>query len=200
MRYYERRFHRQGFDYIIGIDEAGRGPLAGPVVAAAVRLAAGRFQQRIDDSKKLTPRQREVAYFEIIRKAAYGLGIVSEKIIDRLNIRVATRIAMEDAVRALLEKACLGTNARICLLVDGDMPLELGFPCLAIIGGDGKSKSIAAASILAKVTRDRLMVVYDQAYPVYGFARHKGYPTAAHRSLLKQHGPSPIHRLTFAHV
>jgi ribonuclease HII len=194
--YYERKFRRLGFDTIIGVDEAGRGPLAGPVVAAAVALKAKGFRSRIDDSKKLTPRQREAAFLEISAKSAFGIGIVNEQVIDRVNILQATRLAMLQAVGSLIKKFG-ASGARPCLIVDGNMPLDAGFPCQPIVGGDGRSKSIAAASILAKVSRDRIMSIYDRVYPGYGFLRHKGYPTSAHRRALKKLGPSPIHRKSF---
>ena len=200
MLYYERKLKKQGFDLIIGVDEAGRGPLAGPVVAAAVTLQTLRFKNRIDDSKKLTPQQREKAFLEISEKAVFGLGVISEKIIDRLNILVATRLAMEKAITELLEKRDYQNTKRIHLLVDGNMGLESKLPTTYIIKGDCKSKSIACASIVAKVTRDRLMSLYDQKFPQYGFLRHKGYPTLAHRQAIKRFGPSSIHRNTFCSV
>lgn len=171
--------------------------MAGPVVAAAVALKAKRFKNRIDDSKKLSFRQRESAFLEIIRKSVFGLGIVSEKIIDRLNILVATQRAMEQAIEALIHKLKRQPRQRIYVLVDGDVKLGIDFPFANIIKGDAKSKSIASASILAKVTRDRIMSLYDKIYPEYGFLRHKGYPTRAHRAVLKRIGPSLIHRKSF---
>jgi len=185
---------------IIGVDEAGRGPLAGPVVAGAVALLTSRFKNRIDDSKKLTARQREKAFLEIGEKAVFGLGVISEKVIDRLNILVATRMAMERAIAEVLEKIGHQKKQRIHVLVDGKMGLESSFPITYIIKGDSKSKSIACASIVAKVTRDRLMSLYDQIFPQYGFLRHKGYPTLAHRQAIKKFGPSSIHRNTFCGV
>ena len=193
MLYYERKFRRQGFDLIIGVDEAGRGPLAGPVVS----LRETGFFHRIDDSKKLSPQARERAYFEIVRKANFGLGVVNEKIIDRLNILQATRIAMEQAVFSLIEKLKASRQRRIHVIVDGNVNLEIKYPYTKIIRGDSRSKTIASASILAKVTRDRIMSLYDQAFPQYGFSRHKGYPTKMHREALKRFGPSLIHRNTF---
>jgi ribonuclease HII len=197
------------------VDEAGRGPLAGPVVAAAVALQTHRFKNRIDDSKKLTSRSRERAYREIIDKSAFGIGIVGEKIIDRVNILVATRIAMERAIDSLIEKLtsvkysrihpALSTTKRssklrkggVHIIVDGNVTLNITLPYTAIINGDSKSKSIACASILAKVTRDRIMSWYDKIYPQYGFLKHKGYPTRRHRLALKRFGPSAIHRTSF---
>lgn len=200
MLYYEKKLKSEGFDIIIGVDEAGRGPLAGPVVAAAVTLKTTRFKNRIDDSKKLTSRQRDEAFLEIEKKALFGLGVVSEKIIDRLNILVATRLAMKEAISILLDKLGQHNRRRLHLLVDGNMDLETELPVTYIVKGDGKSKSIACASIVAKVTRDRLMALYDRKFPQYGFLRHKGYPTLAHRQAIKKFGPSVIHRNTFCCV
>ncbi len=198
MFYYERRLKVKGYNLIIGVDEAGRGPLAGPVVAAAVALKTKRFKNRIDDSKKLTPLARDRAFLEISGKAIFGIGIVNEKIIDEKNIFVSTRIAMENAVSALLDK--INEKKNIHILVDGNVKLNIAHPVSNIIRGDSRSKSIASASILAKVTRDRIMESYDKIFPQYGFARHKGYPTAAHRRNLKKFGPSEIHRRSFAGV
>jgi len=195
--YYERKLKKKGFSLIIGVDEAGRGPLAGPVVAAAVVLNTYRFKNRVDDSKKLTPSEREKAFLEIIEKSVFGIGIVNENIIDRLDILSATRIAMEEALGKLIDKLGPFCLSGVHIIIDGNMKFNFSFPYLSIIGGDRKSKSIAAASILAKVTRDRIMVLYDLAYPSYGFRIHKGYPTRSHRQILKDIGPSLIHRKTF---
>lgn len=200
MLYYERKLKKQGYNFIIGVDEAGRGPLAGPVVAAAVALNTYSFKNRIDDSKKLTFKARERAFLEIIDKSVFGLGIVNEKIIDRINILEATRIAMEEAVSSLLDKLTSHKNKRIHIIVDGNVAVDTGFPYTNIIKGDAKSKSIASASILAKVTRDRIMMLYDKTYPGYGFIKHKGYPTEEHRKILSRLGPSLIHRKSFAGV
>lgn len=197
---YERKLKEQGFAVVIGVDEAGRGPLAGPVVAGAAFLLTTSFKNRIDDSKKLTPYQRECAYPEIIKKSVYGIGIVNEKIIDRINILEATRVAMVNAVRSLISKLNGYRQENIHLLIDGNMRLDLAFASLAIVKGDTKSMSIAAGSILAKVTRDRIMVEYDKVFPEYGFISHKGYPTKSHRQALKEFGPSIIHRATFCGV
>jgi len=200
MLYYERKLKKQGFDLIIGVDEAGRGPLAGPVVAAAAVLKTRRFKNRIDDSKKLTSGQRERAFLEIQEKAVFGLGIISEKIIDRSNILVATRLAMKKAIVGLLEKLGQQKAKNIHVLVDGNTGLETGFATTHIIKGDSRSISIACASIVAKVTRDRLMSLYDRMFPEYGFLRHKGYPTLAHRQAIRRFGLSGIHRNTFCGV
>lgn len=197
MLYYENKFKKRGYKLIIGIDEAGRGPLAGPVVAAAAALETTQFKNRIDDSKKLTPKQREDAYPEIILKSIFGIGIVDEKSIDRFNILVATRLAMEDALNTLVKKIGNFSRERIHILIDGNIKLNTGLASTGIIAGDAKSKSIAAASILAKVTRDQIMSLYDQIYPQYGFLRHKGYPTLMHRAALKKFGPCFIHRMSF---
>lgn len=198
MLYFERKFKRQGYNLIIGVDEAGRGPLAGPVVAAAVALKETRFKNRIDDSKKLSPLQRERAFLEIVRKSFFGIGIVNEKVIDRMNILRATTVAMEESVSGLLTQLRPGKKARrIHVLVDGNVDLDITLPFTNIVRGDGRSKSIACASILAKVTRDKIMSLYDRVYPQYGFLVHKGYPTKAHREALKRFGPSLIHRKSF---
>jgi ribonuclease HII len=198
--YYERKFKRKGYNLIIGVDEVGRGPLAGPVMAAAVSLRTARFKSRIDDSKKLTPFQREHAFGEIVNKSVFGIGIINERVIDRLNIQVATRMAMEEAISRLIHKLKTNHRQRIYILVDGNIKLDIDLPFTNIIKGDSKSKSIACASILAKVIRDRIMDLYDRLYPQYGFKKHKGYPTKRHRTALKRFGPSLIHRKSFSGV
>lgn len=200
MLYYENYFKKKGCDLIIGVDEAGRGPLAGPVVAGAVALKSSRFKNRIDDSKKLTSLERERAYLEIVSKSVFGLGVVSEKIIDKVNILGATELAMEEAVRSLINKLGKTHNSRVHILVDGNVKLNLGVSYTNIIRGDSKSKSIACGSILAKVTRDWIMSIYDRLYPQYGFLQHKGYPTKAHREALTKFGASLIHRMSFGPV
>ncbi|MCG8431171.1 MAG: ribonuclease HII [Candidatus Omnitrophica bacterium] len=206
MLYYERALRRKGYTVIIGVDEAGRGPLAGPVVAAAVALTAARFSCRIDDSKALTARQRIRAYQEIIGKSVFGVGIVGEKDIDRFNIRRATRMAMEKAVDsfrarfARAERLCphlFSSPHKMHIIVDGDMAIETGIACKPVVRGDTKSRSIACASILAKVLRDGIMVAYHGMYPRYGFIRNKGYPTREHRLSIKRYGLSPVHRRSF---
>jgi ribonuclease HII len=185
----------EGFQRVAGVDEAGRGPLAGPVVVAAVILPrTWPLEIALDDSKRMTPAAREVAFGEIRRRAsAYKIAVVSHETIDRINILRATLVGMAQAVAGL-------TLSADCVLVDGNKAPDVQVPCKTIVGGDGKSLSIAAASVLAKVVRDRLMVVYDRRYPGWGFAVHKGYPTAAHRAALERKGRSPIHRLTFGAV
>jgi ribonuclease HII len=197
MLYYEQKFKKTGKNLIIGLDEAGRGPLAGPVVAAAVWLKTFSFRNRIDDSKKLSASQRERAFLEIIDKSVFGIGIINEKVIDRVNILVATQMAMEKAAEELLSRVIALPAKQIQFLVDGPVKLSFNLPIANIIRGDAKSKSIASASILAKVTRDRIMGLYDRIFPQYGFRRHKGYPTEAHRRALKQFGRSSIHRQSF---
>ncbi|MBM3246421.1 MAG: ribonuclease HII [Candidatus Omnitrophica bacterium] len=200
MLYYERKLKKKGYNLIIGVDEAGRGPLAGPVVAAAVTLNTYRFKNQIDDSKKLTARIREKAFAEIIQKSIFGVGVVNEGVIDQVNILQATRLAMKQAIGALVRKIKSSESGRIHVIVDGNMTLDIDLPCTGIIGGDARSKSIASASILAKVIRDRIMRFYDKMYPQYGFGRHKGYPTSAHRAAVKKLGPSLIHRKSFSCV
>jgi ribonuclease HII len=197
--YYEKKFKKEGFSLIIGVDEAGRGPLAGPVVAAAVALKENSFVNRIDDSKKLSSAQRDKVFPEIIRKSYFGVGIVDEKTIDRVNILQATILAMDKALEELFSKL-KEKRLRPHILVDGNVRLKSGYPVTNIIKGDGKSKSIAAASILAKVYRDSIMSLYDRAYPEYGFIEHKGYPTLKHRAAIREFGLSGIHRKTFCCV
>ena len=181
----------QGFQAICGIDEAGRGPLAGPVCAAAVILPFGCTIDGLNDSKKLTEKKREQLFDTIQEQAlAYAIALVDHETIDRINILEATYVAMRQAVEGLHPAADYA-------LVDGNRSKGLTIPHQCVVGGDAKSPSIAAASILAKVTRDRLMLEQDTLYPAYGFAKHKGYGTKAHYQAILEHGPSPIHRMTF---
>ena len=191
---FEKTAYGNGCTYVAGIDEAGRGPLAGPVMAAAVILPAGFSIIGVDDSKKLTPAKRE-KLFEIIMAQAVsvGIGITSPDEIDRINILQATRRAMLAAVQQLSPQPDY-------LLIDGISTIDSAVPQKTIIKGDSLSLSVAAASIIAKVTRDRLMVEMDATYPGYGFAGHKGYGSAAHMEAIRVLGPSPIHRLTFGGV
>jgi ribonuclease HII len=180
---------------VAGIDEAGRGPLAGPVVAAAVVFQAGTYIPGVDDSKKLTPRARAGLFDQIMCGAfAVGIGSVDNTVIDEINILNATFLAMDTAVGSLRVRPGH-------LIVDGNLfrpgPATSGIPFSTVIGGDGECFSIAAASIIAKVTRDRLMEEFDRAYPGYGFARHKGYGTADHRAAILRLGLCPIHRRSF---
>ncbi len=193
-----------GFERVIGIDEAGRGPLAGPVVASAILLRSTSFVARVDDSKKMTDRQRERAFLEIFEKSYVGIGVMSEAVIDSHNILQATFLAMASAVRQLMEslpaqeKAQPEFQKRTLLLVDGPLfKSDLPYPFRPIIDGDARSLSIACASIVAKVYRDRILKTYDRIYPQYGFKQHKGYPTVSHRKAILENGLSPIHRRTF---
>jgi ribonuclease HII len=189
--FYENTALREGKRTVCGIDEAGRGPLAGPVFAAAVVLPPGLLIDGLDDSKKLSPQKREELFGVIEAKAvACGIGFATETEIDEINILQATFLAMKRAYLAL------GTECDLAL-VDGNRMPELGLDTQTIIKGDSLSASIAAASVLAKVSRDRLMREIDAVYPEYGFARHKGYGTALHIELLKKYGPCPVHRKTF---
>jgi ribonuclease HII len=191
---FESTARTAGFRYIVGIDEAGRGPLAGPVVAAAVILASDTCLPGLQDSKRLTAHQRDVVYGEIQQRAlAYGIGIVSHDQIDRQTILWATKEAMMQAIRQLL-------LVPEFLLIDGSQTLPIAVPQRAIVGGDACCASIAAASVVAKVTRDRLMVAYARHYPLYGFERHKGYPTREHYAYLQRYGPCAIHRRSFRGV
>ena len=177
-----------------GIDEAGRGPLAGPVVAAAVILPPGCGLTGIDDSKKLSEASRKVAWEAITRTAvAYGIGIVEHDVIDKINILRASLKAMEIAVSNLRTRPDF-------LLIDGNQGLSILVPQETIVKGDARCSSIAAASILAKVTRDSIMERYHETYPQYNFCSHKGYATKEHLDALREHGPCPIHRRTFSGV
>ena len=194
---YERRLKLKGYDLIIGVDEAGRGPLAGPVVAAAVWLKDFKFNHRVDDSKKLTPAKRKEAFFEIKSKSLYAIVAVNHKKIDQINILQATILAMQKAVSKLANQFTSKELKRAFVLIDGNMRLKLDLPYQSIVRGDGKSLSIAAASIMAKVRRDQIMVAYHKIYPQYEFIKHKGYPTQLHRDILKVKGPVAIHRKSF---
>lgn len=183
---------------IVGVDEAGRGPLAGPVVAAAVLLNRRRTPKGVDDSKKLCARRRADLYGEICAKAVVGVGIASVAEIDTINIYHATMLAMARAVDALVIAA--GGAEPSMVLVDGNALPKWRYPATAVVGGDALCLSIAAASIVAKHERDRMMLDYDAAHPGYGWSRNKGYGTAAHLAALNSLGPSPIHRRSFAPV
>ncbi len=190
---FERAAWKRGLSPVCGIDEAGRGPWAGPVVAAAVILDPDHIPEGIDDSKKLTPARREALFAAIGRSAAIGIGIADVTRIDRDNILAATLWAMGQAVRKLTTRPALA-------LVDGNRAPRLACEAQTIVAGDGRSLSIAAASIVAKVTRDRIMAALDGECPGYGFARHKGYGTELHRQALVRLGPSPQHRRSFAPI
>lgn len=188
--YYERRALGSGYSAVAGIDEAGRGPLAGPVVAAAVIVSDNDFTERIDDSKKLTARMRERAFIEILTRCDVGIGLVGVGDIDRYNILNATLLAMKKAVQEL-------DGHPDYLLIDGKMDVQLPQDRIYLTGGESLSLSIACASIIAKVFRDRLMMEEDKKYPSYGFAKHKGYGTRAHMDAIREYGLCPIHRKTF---
>lgn len=182
----------RGFARICGVDEAGRGPLAGPVVCAAVILDASSIPSGLNDSKALSPSRRERMLNILLTSAEISISIVEPPEIDAMNILWASMAGMSRAVRAL--------NADFALIDGNRLPPDLHCPGEAIVKGDAKSLCIAAASIVAKVTRDRLMVEADQRYPGYGLAQHKGYPTRAHMESIKTLGPTPIHRWSFAPV
>ena len=187
---YEREAYNQGFQVLAGIDEVGRGPLAGPVVAAAVILPKGCKIKHLNDSKKIPKSKHEAIYHEVMEQAvAVGIGIKDAKIIDQVNIYEATKLAMLEALGKL-------NPVPQYLLIDA-MKLDTPIPQQSIIKGDANSLSIAAASIVAKVTRDKLMANYDQTYPGYGFAKNAGYGTAEHLEGLEKQGITPIHRKTF---
>lgn len=189
---HEAAARTDGFAVVCGIDEAGRGPLAGPVVSAAVVFRDGEYIPGVKDSKKLTPARREQLFQSIVTTCSdYGIGMATAEEIDRINILQATHLAMRRAVEAL------GKVRPDLALVDGLPVKGLPIPHRAIVSGDALSFSIAAASILAKVTRDRLMDDYDLQYAAYGFAKNKGYGTADHLEALRRLGPSPIHRRSF---
>jgi ribonuclease HII len=191
--HFECRAKALGYRLIAGVDEAGRGPLAGPVVAAAVILPECFELPGLNDSKQVPPALRERLFAWIRQQAAVGVGIVSPAEIDALNILQATLKAMSLAVRRLRQKADY-------LLIDGITPVPLALPQQTIKQGDARSSSIAAASIMAKVVRDRMMIGYDRLYPGYGFAGHKGYGSAGHLEAIARLGPSPLHRRTFRGV
>lgn len=196
MLYWEEKFGGDGGIAVAGLDEAGRGPLAGPVVAAAIIIPGLECHPvRIIDSKKLTPSRREAAflYLKTHPDIVIGVGIVDHAEIDRINILEATRKAMWLAVEELATPPGY-------LLIDGLLLPGLSIPQRRLIRGEEESVSIAAASIIAKVTRDRIMVACDREYPVYGFARHKGYGTREHLEMLDRHGPCPLHRFSFRPV
>lgn len=189
---FEKEAYENGFKCIAGIDEAGRGPLAGPVVAGAVILPKDCLLEGINDSKKISEKKREKLYDDIIENAvAWGVGIVDHKVIDEINILNATRKAMKLALENLQVKPDY-------ILIDAEKKVDTnGIEYLPLIKGDALSISIGAASILAKVTRDRMMREYDKMFPMYGFEKHKGYGTKAHVEAIKEHGPCMIHRQSF---
>lgn len=191
---FEKKTIGKGFLIIAGIDEAGRGPLAGPVVSAAVILPDTFPVAGVDDSKKLTPKQRDISFQVICKKAvSIGIGLVDNIEIDRINILQAALQSMAESVENLETRPDY-------LLIDGTHNISTELPQTTIIKGDSLSISISAASIIAKVVRDRIMVKYHEDYPQFGFFQHKGYPTKAHKEAIKAYGPCPIHRRSFKGV
>lgn len=187
----EDALRAEGFEIVCGVDEAGRGPLAGPVCAAAVILPRGVMIEGLDDSKKLTEKRREALYGDIIAAAeACGVAFADVEEIEELNILGATYLAMNRAI------AALGVGIDLAL-IDGNRNAGIEYPSRCIVKGDAKCVSIAAASVLAKVTRDRYMTELDERYPGYGFAKHKGYGTKAHYAAIRELGASPVHRPSF---
>lgn len=188
----ENELRKKGFNFICGIDEAGRGPLAGPVVVASVIMPADSMIEGVNDSKKVSEKKREKIYDQIIEEAiSYGVGIIGQDEIDEINILNATKKGLTMSLQELTQKPDL-------ILVDALTHIDtLGIPYDSIIKGDAKCYSISAASIIAKVTRDRIMREWDKVYPEYGFEKHKGYGTATHISAIKQYGLCPIHRKSF---
>ena len=188
---YEKSAQEKGFRYICGVDEAGRGPLAGPVCAAAIILPDNMIIDGVNDSKKLTEKKREMLFDVIKEKAlAYSIAFATVEEIEEMNILNATMLAMKRAVDGLEIKADYG-------MIDGNKLPPLDIPCECIVKGDAKSMSIAAASILAKVSRDRLCYEYAEKYPEYGFDKHKGYGTKLHTEAILKYGPCEIHRMSF---
>ncbi|MBE7012725.1 MAG: ribonuclease HII [Ruminococcaceae bacterium] len=191
---YENRLWSAGYKFVAGVDEAGRGPLAGPVYAAAVIFKEGTVIEGINDSKKLSEKKREYLYDVIIEKAlAYKIVSVDAAEIDKINILNASLKAFSLAVDGLSQKPDY-------VLFDGNRAPQMTIPFEAVVKGDAKVQAIAAASVLAKVARDRYITEMDKIYPEYGFAGHKGYPTKEHKAAVEKYGPSPIHRLTFRGV
>lgn len=188
---YEKKAYSKGYKYVCGVDEAGRGPLIGPVVAAACILKEGAHIEGVNDSKKLSEKKREELYEIIIKEAvSYSVGIIDEKTIDDINILEATRIAMKEAIEGLNVKTDFA-------LIDAEKKLDIKVPYLPIIKGDSLSESIAAASIIAKVTRDRMIRKIANKYPNYNFESNKGYGTKEHIDAIKKYGLTDIHRKTF---
>ena len=192
LKQYENDLRNKGYKYICGIDEAGRGPLAGPVVVASVIMPANSIIEGVNDSKKVSEKKREKLYDLILEEAiSYGVGIIGQDEIDEINILNATKKGLTMSLQELTPKPDL-------IIVDALTHIDtLGIPYESIIKGDAKCYSISAASIIAKVTRDRIMREWDKVYPQYGFAQHKGYGTSAHINAIKEFGPCPLHRRSF---
>lgn len=198
----EEEIYLKGAQSISGIDEAGRGPLAGPVVVACVVMPRDSMIEGVNDSKKVSEKKREKLYDEIIQEAiAYGVGIISQEEIDKINILNATKEGLTLAIKEMekdLKEKQRGFEKPEIILVDALTKIDTDhIPYRSIIKGDAKSYSIAAASIIAKVTRDRIMREWDEVYPMYGFAKHKGYGTASHIAAIKEYGLCPLHRRSF---
>ena len=192
LKKYEEELRKKGFKYICGIDEAGRGPLAGPVVVASVIMPENSMIEGVNDSKKVSEKKREKLYDQILEEAiSYGVGIVGQDEIDEINILNATKKGLTMSLKELTVKPDL-------IIVDALTHIDtMGIPYESIIKGDAKCYSISAASIIAKVTRDRIMREWDKVYPEYGFEKHKGYGTSAHIEAIKKYGLCPIHRKSF---
>ena len=188
----EQGYFDKGIEYLCGIDEAGRGPLAGPVVVASAIMARDSMIEGVNDSKKVSEKKREKIYEQIIEEAiAYSVGIVDQKTIDEINILNATKLGVKLALEGLNQKPDV-------IMVDALNNLDtLGIPYISVVKGDAKNYCIAAASIIAKVTRDRIMREWDEVYPIYGFSKHKGYGTAEHIGIIKENGPCILHRKSF---
>ena len=188
----ELKLYENNIEYICGIDEAGRGPLAGPVVVGAVILPKDSFIEGVNDSKKISEKKREKIYEQILEEAvAYSVGIVDQKTIDEINILNATKLGVKIALEGLKQRPDV-------IMVDALTNIDtLGIPYISVVKGDAKNYSIAAASIIAKVTRDRIMKEWDEIYPIYGFSKHKGYGTAEHIRIIKENGPCVLHRRSF---
>lgn len=188
----EVKLYENNINYICGIDEAGRGPLAGPVVVGAVILPKDSFIEGVNDSKKISEKKREKIYEQIIEEAiSYSVGIVDQKTIDEINILNATKLGVKIALEGLKQRPDV-------IMVDALNNMDtLGIPYISVVKGDAKNYSIAAASIIAKVTRDRIMKEWDEIYPIYGFSKHKGYGTAEHIRIIKENGPCILHRKSF---
>lgn len=187
----ENSLYKSGYNFICGVDEAGRGPLCGPVVAAAVILPKDECIEGVNDSKKISEKKREKLYEEILLKAiAVGVGISDVDIIEKVNILNATKLAMKQAIENL-------NITPDYVLIDGNQMIDIKIPANTVVSGDAKSESIAAASIIAKVTRDRMLIKWDKDYPEYGFAKHKGYGTKRHIEAIEKYGLTKIHRPSF---
>ncbi len=188
----ELKLYENNIEFICGIDEAGRGPLAGPVVVGAVILPKDSFIEGVNDSKKISEKKREKIYDQILEEAiSYSVGIVDQKTIDEINILNATKLGVKIALEGLKQRPDV-------IMVDALTNMDtLGIPYISVVKGDAKNYSIAAASIIAKVTRDRIMKEWDEIYPIYGFSKHKGYGTAEHIRIIKENGPCILHRKSF---